>query len=66
MNYDFATCPFRLNLAGAERSLHLANGGGVTRVLPPSKAAMTFDDELARQWAREHARNRFETKGTAT
>ncbi len=35
--------------------IDLANGGGDTRILPPSKAAMDFDDELARQWARDHA-----------
>jgi len=32
-----------------------ANGGGDTRILPPSQAAMAFDDELARQWAHDHA-----------
>jgi len=35
--------------------IDLANGGGDTRILPPSQAAMAFDDELARQWARDHA-----------
>ncbi len=34
--------------------IDLTNGGGDTRILPPSKAAMAFDDELARQWARDH------------
>jgi len=34
--------------------IDLANGGGDTRILPPSQAAMAFDDELARQWARDH------------
>lgn len=31
--------------------IDLANGGGDTRILPPSKTALAFDDELARQWA---------------
>jgi len=34
--------------------INLENGGGNTRILPPSKAAMEFDDRLARQWARDH------------
>ena len=34
--------------------INLENGGGNTRILPPSKAAMVFDDHLARQWARDH------------
>lgn len=34
--------------------VNLENGGGNTKVLPPSKAAMEFDDKLARQWARDH------------
>ncbi len=29
--------------------------GGDTRILQPSQAALAFDDELARQWARDHA-----------
>ncbi len=33
----------------------LVNGGGDTRILPPSKTAMAFDDEMARQWVRDHA-----------
>jgi len=35
--------------------INLENGGGNTRILPPSKAAMAFDDHLAKQWARDHA-----------
>ena len=34
---------------------NLDNGGGDTDILPPSKAALEFDDTLARQWARDHA-----------
>jgi predicted dehydrogenase len=34
--------------------INLENGGGNTKVLPPSKAGMEFDDELAGQWARDH------------
>jgi predicted dehydrogenase len=34
--------------------INLENGGGNTRILPPSKAAIKFDDELAKQWARDH------------
>ncbi len=34
--------------------INLENGGGTTKVLPPSPAAMEFDDRLARQWARDH------------
>lgn len=34
--------------------INLENGGGNTKVLPPSKAGMEFDDQLARQWARDH------------
>jgi len=43
--------------------IDLANGGGDTPILPPSRAAMAFDDELARQWARDHACNAEEVKG---
>lgn len=34
--------------------INLENGGGDTKILPPSKGAMKFDDHLARQWARDH------------
>jgi predicted dehydrogenase len=34
--------------------INFENGGGNTRILPPSKAAMEFDDKLARQWQRDH------------
>jgi hypothetical protein len=34
--------------------IDLANGGGDTLILLPSKAAMASDDELACQWARDH------------
>ncbi|MDT8390612.1 MAG: hypothetical protein RRC34_08915 [Lentisphaeria bacterium] len=36
--------------------INLENGGGATIILPPSKAAMAFDDHLAKQWARDHER----------
>jgi predicted dehydrogenase len=35
--------------------INLESGGGNTDILPPSKAAMVFDDRLAKQWARDHA-----------
>ncbi len=35
--------------------VNLESGGGNTQILPPSKAAMEFDDALARQWANDHA-----------
>jgi len=35
--------------------VNFENGGGTTRILPPSEAAMEFDDRLAHQWARDHA-----------
>jgi len=34
--------------------INLENGGANTKILPPSRAAMDFDDNLARQWARDH------------
>lgn len=34
--------------------INLENGGGNTKVLPPSAAAMKSDDRLAKQWARDH------------
>jgi hypothetical protein len=36
--------------------INLENGGGNTGILPPSRAAMEFDDALARQWERDHAK----------
>ena len=35
--------------------INLENGGGNTKILPPSKAGTEFDDKLARQWRRDHA-----------
>lgn len=35
--------------------INFENGGGNTRILPPSQAAMTFDDHLAKQWEQNHA-----------
>lgn len=34
--------------------INLAHGGGNTKILPPSEAGMKNDDQLARQWARDH------------
>lgn len=34
--------------------INLENGGGNTKILPPAKAALAFDDHLAKQWARDH------------
>ena len=36
--------------------INLDNGGGDTEIMPPSQAAMEFDDTLARQWAKDHAK----------
>ncbi len=37
-----------------DMDINLENGGGNTKILAPSKAALEFDDHLARQWARDH------------
>ena len=34
--------------------INFENGGGNTKILPPSKAALNHDDHLARQWAHDH------------
>jgi hypothetical protein len=34
--------------------INFENGGATTKILPPSKAAMGFDDHLAKQWAKDH------------
>ena len=55
--------PFMLERGGyiptidhlAYMDINLENGGGNTKILPPSKASMEFDDKLARQWRRDHA-----------
>jgi predicted dehydrogenase len=38
-----------------DMDINLENGGGNTRILAPSKAALSYDDALARQWQRDHA-----------
>ena len=37
-----------------DMDINLENGGGNTKILAPSKAAMEFDDHLAKQWAKDH------------
>jgi predicted dehydrogenase len=49
---DFTCGAWETNPRNMDINLH--NGGGNTRILPPSKAAMLFDDALARQWAMDH------------
>ena len=49
---DFTCGAWKTNARNMD--INLENGGGNTKVLPPSKAGMEFDDQLARQWARDH------------
>ena len=49
---DFTCCAWETN--PQDMDINFENGGGNTKILPPSKAAMDFDDNLARQWARDH------------
>ncbi|MCC5846098.1 MAG: Gfo/Idh/MocA family oxidoreductase [Verrucomicrobia bacterium] len=49
---DFTRGAWKINARNMD--INLENGGGNTKVLPPSKAGMAFDDELARQWDRDH------------
>jgi hypothetical protein len=50
---DFTAGAWKTNPRNMD--INLDNGGGDTDILPPSKAALAFDDTLARQWARDHA-----------
>jgi predicted dehydrogenase len=50
---DFTSGKWKTNSRNMD--IDLENGGGNTKILPPSKATMGHDDALARQWARDHA-----------
>lgn len=50
---DFTGGAWRTNPRNMD--VNLKNGGGNTEILPPSRAALEFDDTLATQWARDHA-----------
>jgi predicted dehydrogenase len=51
---DFTAGAWKTNPRNMD--INLDNGGGDTEILPPSQAALAFDDTLARQWAKDHAK----------
>lgn len=48
---DFTAGAWKTNPRNMD--VNLENGGGNTKVLPPSKSALAFDDALVRQWSND-------------